>query len=66
MRAEPQPTPEQQARGWVVRRAEPGSDAMLVRGARRADAPSDYRRGFVYVETAAEAEAYDVAWNYVP
>lgn len=52
-------------RGWVIRPAEPNSDAILVRGARRAgDGYCETKNGFVYAETIEEARAYDAAHNY--
>lgn len=59
-----QPTPAQAARGWVLRRATPDADAMLVRGARKADDVWSFKRGYVYVETSEQAERYDEEFNY--
>jgi len=53
------------AKGWVIRPAEPNSDAILVRGARRTgDGYCETRNGFVYAETAEEAREYDAAHGY--
>lgn len=64
------PTLRQQMRGWVVRpetrvpEKDMCSDPILVRGAMKTDHPVDYRNGFVYAETADEAELYDLAHGY--
>jgi hypothetical protein len=64
-------TPKLSAKGWVVREAEicpnstlPSSDPILVRGARREDNYFDYKHGFVYAISIAEAESYDKAHGY--
>jgi hypothetical protein len=57
-------TPELSAKGWVIREAEPNSDPILVRGARQEDNYFDYKHGFIYAISIAEAEAYDKAHGY--
>lgn len=65
-------TPELSAKGWVIRPATVEndltrvliSDPILVRGARREDNYFDYKHGFVYATSIAEAEEYDKAYGY--